>query len=177
MSAERTPEGYLVPDVLAPGLTLVLVGTAPSQISARARAYYANPSNKFWASLFQAGITPRQFQPREYPELLALGVGLTDVAKRHSGVDAALPDEAWAPTELQEKIRTYAPRLVAFTSKRAASEATGVPTGRIPYGLQAGSFEGAEPWVLPSPSPLGHNHFQIGPWVALGERYRALRGS
>ena len=28
-------EGYLVPDVLQPGLTLVLVGTAPSRISAR----------------------------------------------------------------------------------------------------------------------------------------------
>ena len=32
----------LVPDVLAPGLDLVLCGTAPSPASYRQRAYYAN---------------------------------------------------------------------------------------------------------------------------------------
>ncbi|BDP40923.1 mismatch-specific DNA-glycosylase [Deinococcus aetherius] len=161
--------------MLQSGLTLVLVGTAPSRISARARAYYANPENKFWRVLFETGLTPRQLAPREYPTLPEYGIGLTDVAKRHSGVDAALPGEAWAPDELRVKIRHYRPAVVAFTSKRGASETLGLPTGKLPYGPQLLPLEGAEVWVLPSTSPLGHNHFQIGPWQALARRVRELR--
>ncbi|WP_102125750.1 mismatch-specific DNA-glycosylase [Deinococcus planocerae] len=161
--------------MLQPGLTLVLVGTAPSRISARARAYYANPENKFWRVLHEVGLTPRQLAPREYPTLPEYGIGLTDVAKRHSGVDAALPTEAWAPDELRAKIRHYRPAVVAFTSKRGASETLGLPTGKLPYGPQLLPLEGAEVWVLPSTSPLGHNHFQLGPWQALANRVRERR--
>ncbi len=166
---------YLVPDVLAPGLTLVLVGTAPSKISAARRAYYANPQNKFWRTLHEVGLTPRQLEPGEYPLLPGYGIGLTDVAKRHSGVDAALPGDAWAPEELREKVRRFRPQLIAFTSKRGASETLGLGTGKLPYGQQTHTIEGAEVWVLPSTSPLGHNYFQLGPWQALAERFHELR--
>lgn len=166
---------YLVPDVLQPGLTLVLVGTAPSRISAAQRAYYANPTNKFWRTLHEVGLTPRPLRPSEYPLLLQFGIGLTDVAKRHAGVDAALPGEAWRPAELLLKIAQYQPQIVAFTSKRGASETLGLATGKIPYGRQERPLEGAEVWVLPSTSPLGHNHFQLAPWQALAERYRECR--
>ncbi|UFA50874.1 mismatch-specific DNA-glycosylase [Deinococcus radiophilus] len=172
---KRTPEGYFVPDVLAEGLTLVLVGTAPSRRSAAARAYYANPQNKFWRTLHAVGLTPRQLAPAEFPLLPEYGIGLTDVAKRHNGVDAALPSDAWAPGELREKLRRYSPRIVAFTSKRGASETLGLPTGRLPYGKQLMDLEGAELWVLPSTSPLGHNHFSLEPWQALADRVRELR--
>ena len=166
---------YLVPDVLRPGLTLVLVGTAPSRTSARVQAYYAHPQNKFWPTLHAVGLTPRQLRPQEYAQLPRYGIGLTDVAKRHSGVDAVLPGEAWAPHELIAKVRAYRPRIVAFTSKRGASETLGLPTGKLPYGPQARELEGAELWVLPSTSPLGHNHFQLAPWQALADRVRELR--
>lgn len=177
MGADQPPtaEGHLVPDVLRPGLALVLVGTAPSKISASARAYYANPVNKFWRTLHEAGLTPRQLSPQEYPQVLDYGIGLTDVAKRHSGVDAALPGEAWQPDELRAKLRTYRPQIVAFTSKRGAAETLGLPTGRLPYGPQDTALEGAEVWVLPSTSPLGHNYFQLGPWQALGARVAEVR--
>lgn len=171
---------YLVPDVLEPGLTLVLVGTAPSGISARARAYYANPENKFWRTLHAVGLTPRQLAPQEYATLPRYGLGLTDVAKRHSGVDAALPGEAWRPDELRSKVEHYRPRIVAFTSKRGASETLGLPTGKLPYGPQIpplGWPGGSELWVLPSTSPLGHTHFRIEPWQALADRVRELRGN
>jgi TDG/mug DNA glycosylase family protein len=161
--------------VLRPGLTLVLVGTAPSRISARAKAYYANPHNKFWWVLAEVGLTPRQLAPREYASLPQYGLGLTDVAKRHSGVDAALPANAWAPQELREKLRAYRPALVAFTSKRGASETLGLPTGRLPYGPQAERLEEAEVWVMPSTSPLGHNHFRLEPWQALAARVAQVR--
>lgn len=168
---------YLVPDVLEPGLTLVLVGTAPSKISAAAGAYYANPQNKFWRTLHEVGLTPRLLAPSEFRELPSFGIGLTDVAKRHSGVDAALPGEAWRPHELLQKIEQYQPVIVAFTSKRGASETLGLPTGKLPYGQQTAKLAGAEVWVLPSTSPLGHNHFSLTPWQALAERVREVRGS
>ncbi|MFC6591515.1 mismatch-specific DNA-glycosylase [Deinococcus lacus] len=176
-------QGYLVPDLLQPHLQLVLVGTAPSHRSAAARAYYANPQNKFWHMLHAAGLTPRLLQPSEYPELLHFGIGLTDVAKRHSGVDAALPADAWAPAELLGKLQLHQPQIVAFTSKRGASEVLGLPTGRLPYGQQSpevvarlGLSAPPELWVLPSTSPLGHNHFSAEPWEALGARVHRLRG-
>ncbi len=162
-------EGHLVPDLLASGLKLVLVGTAPSRVSARAGAYYANPQNKFWRVLFEVGLTPRLLTPQEFPALLALGIGLTDVAKKHSGVDASLPHEAWEPGKLRRRIAFYRPQVVAFTSKRAAGEVLGLPTGKLSYGLQQARLEGAEVWVLPSTSPLGHNHFQLTPWRALAQ--------
>ncbi|MDO4244465.1 MAG: mismatch-specific DNA-glycosylase [Deinococcus sp.] len=170
---------YLVPDVLEPGLTLVLVGTAPSNISARARAYYANPENKFWRTLFEVGLTPRQLAPSEYPTLPQYGIGLTDVAKRHSGMDSVLPGEAWRPDELRSKVEHYRPHIVAFTSKRGASETLGLPTGKLPYGpqerLPLDWPTNTEVWVLPSTSPLGHNHFRLEPWQALADRVRELQ--
>ena len=169
------PADYLVPDLLRSGLTLVLCGTAPSPASARARAYYAHPKNKFWPLLHQVGLTPRLFAPREYPLLLDLNIGLTDVAKRHSGIDAKLPRGAFAPLELEEKMALYRPRLLAFSSKRAASEALGVPTGKLPYGRQTRTLGETELWVLPSTSPLGDNHFRLGPWQELAGRYRELK--
>ncbi|PNY83061.1 mismatch-specific DNA-glycosylase [Deinococcus koreensis] len=164
-----------MPDVLQPGLTLLLVGTAPSRISAAQRAYYANPTNKFWRVLHEVGLTPRRLSPHEYPALPGYGIGLTDVAKRHSGVDSALPTAAWRPAELLDKVGRYRPRLVAFTSKRGASETLGVPTGRLPYGPQPHSLQGAEVWVLPSTSPLGHTHFTLEPWRALARRVAELQ--
>ncbi len=164
---------YLVPDLLEPGLKLVFCGTAPSHISARARAYYANPQNRFWRTLFEVCLTPRLFAPHEYPTLLEHGIGLTDVAKRHSGVDSSLPYEAFAPLELGLKLMTYRPQMLAFTSKRAAAEVLGLPTGRLEYGPQAVRLENTPLWILPSTSPLGANHFQLLPWLELAQWFEA----
>lgn len=166
---------YIVPDVLQPCLTLVFCGTAPSRISAAHRAYYANPQNKFWRTLFQVGLTPRQLAPAEHRQVAEFGIGLTDLAKRHQGMDSALPVEAWRPHELLEKLRRYRPRLLAFTSKRGASETLGVGTGKLVYGRQAALLEGVEVWVLPSTSPLGHSYFAIEPWQALAARFREVQ--
>ena len=111
---------HLLPDLLGPDLKLVFCGTAPSKASAAAKAYYAKPGNKFWPTLHAVGITPTRFAPQEYPALLALGIGLTDLCKVHAGVDSELPDGAFDRTALTRKLRKYQPKIVAFTSKNAA---------------------------------------------------------
>ena len=85
----RLPD--ILPDLLRPGLDLVICGTAAGAISAARGAYYANPGNRFWSVLAETGLTPRRFRPEEFPSLDALGIGLTDVCKTASGQDDALP--------------------------------------------------------------------------------------
>jgi TDG/mug DNA glycosylase family protein len=165
---------YLVPDLLAPGLRLVLCGTAPSRASAAAKAYYAKPGNRFWTALYEAGITPCRFAPQEYPRLLELGIGLTDLCKTHSGTDAELPEHALDVDALRAKVRGYTPRLLAFTSKNAARAALG---RAVDYGEQPEGFEGARAFVLTSPSGLATRFFDLEVWKALARVHEALRAS
>ncbi len=162
--------GYLVPDVLAPNLTLVFCGTAPSAASAAAKAYYAKPGNKFWPTLFQVGITPRQFSAHEYPELRSLAIGLTDLCKIHCGVDADLPDDAFDLSAFHQKITKYRPALVAFTSKHAAQSALG---HAVDYGIQEEVWGATRFFVLTSPSGLATRYFRLDIWQALADQYRA----
>lgn len=171
-SLSSNPDEYIVPDVLQPGLKLVFCGTAPSKTSAAAGAYYANPQNKFWRVLHQVGLTPRKMDPQEFRSLPELGIGLTDVCKRHSGIDSVLPEEGFTPDELREKIRTHQPKMIAFTSKRAAQE--GLQKKKLTFGLQPEKFEGAEVFVLPSTSPLADSHFNLEHWQKLAEHVQNL---
>ena len=164
---------YLLPDLLMPNLKLVFCGTAPSKASAAAKAYYAKPGNKFWTSLHAVRITPRRFTPHEYPALLALGIGLTDLCKVYSGTDAQLPKGAFDIAEFERKLRKYRPRVVAFTSKNAAQNYFGRSVG---YGWYVPNQD-AQPattrfFVLPSPSGLATRFFNIEIWQELGDEIR-----
>lgn len=159
----------ILPDLLAPGLRLVFCGTAASARSAAEGAYYAHPGNLFWRALFDAGLTPRLFAPAEFRHLLPLGIGLTDLAKHHSGNDAALPRDAFDAAALRRKIRRCRPRLLAFTSKNAARAVLG---GALDYGMQEKTFGATRLFVLPSPSGQARGHWNLQPWLALGALYR-----
>jgi len=161
------PEPVL-PDLLAPGLRLVFCGTAAGARSAAEGAYYAHPGNLFWRALFEAGFTPRLFAPADFPGLLSLGIGLTDLAKRHSGNDAQLPGDAFDAVALRRKVRRHRPRLLAFTSKNAARGALGHAAD---YGLQEEAFGDTRLFVLPSPSGQARGHWNLQPWLALAALY------
>ena len=169
----RKPDPHILPDVLYPGLTLVFCGTAAGKRSATEGAYYAHPGNLFWRALFEAGLTPRLFAPHEFPSLPDHGIGLTDLAKRHSGNDDELPRDAFDVPALVAKIERHAPRLLAFTSKNAARTALGHAIGR--YGLQDETLGPARVFVLPSPSGQARGHWDIGPWRALAAQFAVER--
>ncbi len=153
---------HLVPDLLAPDLDLVFCGTALGPASFRARAYYANPGNAFWPTLHAVGLTPERFAPQRYPELLALGLGLTDLNKTEVGSDHELTPGAMDAKALQAKLRKYKPAAIAFTSKNAASLALGL---KVPaYGRQTTMLEGAVAFVLASPSGRARSFWTIEPW-------------
>lgn len=168
----RKAESHILPDVLQPGLTLVFCGTAAGKRSAAERAYYAHPGNLFWRALHEAGFTPRLLAPAEFPLLPQFGIGLTDLAKRHSGNDDELPPGAFDAPALRAKIERFAPQLLAFTSKNAARAALG---RAVDYGLQDEGIGGARVFVLPSPSGQARGHWDIGAWRVLAALYRAER--
>lgn len=164
---------HILPEQLRPGLALVFCGTAAGRKSALEQAYYAHGQNKFWKTLHAVGLTPRLFAPRDYPLLDDLDIGLTDIAKFTFGMDHQLPKEALgaeAAEALRRRIRKFAPRHLAFTSLNA---------GRTVMGKAAKAGEQQERlgetriWILPSPSPLADNHWDIGPWRQLARAIKA----
>ena len=170
----RRTERHILPDLLQPGLALVFCGTAAGRRSAAERAYYAHPGNLFWRALFEAGLTPRLLMPAEFPQLPRYGIGLTDLAKRHAGNDDELPRDAFDAPALITKIERHAPRLLAFTSKNAARAALGHAVG---YGLLDETIGGTRLFVLPSPSGQARGHWDLAPWLALSELYRAIHAA
>jgi double-stranded uracil-DNA glycosylase len=153
---------HRLPDVLAPGLDLVFCGTAPSPVSFKAQAYYANPGNAFWPTLHAVGLTPERFAPERFPELLALGLGLTDLNKTEVGSDHELSAEAMDAASLHAKLRRFRPAAVAFTSKQAAVLGLGVKAPA--YGRQEEPVEGAVAFVLSSPSGRARSFWTLAPW-------------
>jgi len=155
----------IVDDLLAEGLRVVFCGTALGAASARARAYYAGPGNKFWPTLHAVGLTPRRLAPAEYREVLAYGIGLTDLCKTKSGSDAEIGRDGYEPRRLAAQMERYRPALLALTSKRTAQEALALK--RVGYGPLGRELGGVPVWVLPSPSGAASGHWDIGQWREL----------
>ncbi|MCA6113212.1 mismatch-specific DNA-glycosylase [Bradyrhizobium cenepequi] len=166
-----------LPDQLAADLRLVFVGTAASQRSADLGHYYAHPGNRFWRTLHQVGITPRRFEPHEFPALLEFGIGFTDMCKTGAGTDhqaLAFPIDIEA---FREKMLTYRPKTIAFTSKKAASLFFGRPTTVIALGRQARLSNFPDIFVLASPSGAASGSWSLRPWQELADWLRSDESS
>lgn len=162
----------ILPDILAPGLHLVLCGTAPSRISAAARAYYASPGNRFWPTLHEVGITPLRLRPEDYARVLGFGIGLTDLCKTECGSDAELSPTAFDVPGFVAKMRAVRPAAIAFDSKTAARAFFGRSVG---YGRQPGGLDHIPVFVLPSPSGRARRWWDIRPWQEAGRFVQARR--
>lgn len=170
-----TPEGaMIVPDLLRPGLILVLCGTAPSRASKEAKAYYAHPGNIFWSILAEVGLTPRRLAPAEYPLLPEYGIGLTDLNKSEWGADSELTEDGFDVEAFRAKMRAARPALIGFTAKHAARRYFGRRT--IAYGRQAEQPDGIPVHVLPSTSGRARGWFDRRPWEDLAAEVMRLRG-
>jgi len=133
-------------------MRVVFCGINPGRASAAAGAHFANPRNDFWRLLHAAGFTPRVLQPLEQLELLELGIGLTNAARRTTRGSGELraADFEGARERLEEIARTYRPRAIAFVGKAAYR---GVSRGRAEHGLQERRLGDTALFVLPSTSP------------------------
>jgi len=165
---------HVLPDRLRPGLKLVFCGTAAGRKSAETRTYYAHGQNKFWTTLYDVGLTPRLIAPAEYEDLWTLGIGLTDIAKHDYGMDHQLPKDALgaeAVASLKARIKKAKPVILAFTSLHGGRTVMGP---KAVAGEQPEKLGETRVFILPSPSPLAANHWDIKPWRDLAKAVKAL---
>jgi double-stranded uracil-DNA glycosylase len=169
---KRAPALEKLPDQLQSHLRLVFVGTAAGQRSADLGHYYAHSGNRFWRTLHEVGITPRRYEPHEFPALLKLGIGFTDVCKLGSGMDHQALTFPVDIAAFREKMRRYRPETIAFTSKKAASLFYGRPTKAIALGRQPPQDDFPIVFVLASPSGAASGHWSVQPWQELADSIR-----
>jgi TDG/mug DNA glycosylase family protein len=95
---------------------------------------------------------------------MELGFGFTDMCKSTSGMDHQIPVGEFDRVSFEAKIRRHRPRVVAFTSKKAASVWLGLPTGKIALGRQDQREALPVTFVLPSPSGAATRYWDEQPW-------------
>ncbi|HYN94444.1 MAG TPA: G/U mismatch-specific DNA glycosylase [Pilimelia sp.] len=152
--------GRTLPDLAAPGLTVLFCGINPSLYAAATGHHFARPGNRFWPALHRAGWTPRLLRPAEQDELLGLGLGITNVVPRPTARADELADSELVAgaAALTRKVRRLRPAWVAVVGVTAYRIGFGRP--RAALGRQDGGLAGAGLWVLPNPSGL-NAHFQL----------------
>ena len=158
-----------VPDVLAPGLRLVLVGINPGLASAAAGAHFANPRNDFWRLLHASGLTSRELAPAEQHELLSFGIGVTNAASRTTpgSGDLRSADFAGSAARLERIAAELRPAVLAFVGKEAYR---GAFRERPTLGPQERRLDRTRLFVLPSTSPAN----AAVPWVERLHWFREL---
>jgi double-stranded uracil-DNA glycosylase len=146
-----TRDKFLIEDVLDERLLVVFCGTALGNRSASQKEYYAHPSNKFWETLHEVGLTRDKIALRsnEYRRVREFGIGLTDLCKSSHGNDDQLPKGAFDRMALQEKIEMHGPAILAFTSKAAGKAWGGY---KVEFGWQLPLNSTTRVYVLPSTS-------------------------
>ena len=149
-----------IPDLVGPGIRLLLCGINPGLWAAATATHFAHPGNRFYPALAAAGILPAfpnigdGMTDADRAAVVARGVGITSLVHRAT----ARADEL-ATHELREGAKVLAgsvarwqPKVVAIfgiTTFRVAFERPKAVTGRQPETLV-----GAELWVVPNPSGL-----------------------
>jgi TDG/mug DNA glycosylase family protein len=160
-----------LPDILAPNLRVVIVGTIAARHRREREHYYAGPGNACWLLLHESGLTPRRLTPDEDELLPSFGIGLTDLVWAPSGE----PDLA----DLIAKLADAAPDAVAFVSKTAATSYARAAGERLPrgYGELSWTVAGRPAFVLPGPSGANNGMplpLRIAMWRDLADFLEAL---
>ena len=143
-----------IPDVIAPGLRVLFSGINPGLYSAATGHHFARPGNRFWPALHRSGFTPRQLRPDEQEQLLALGLGITNIVARATARAGELTTEELheGGRVLRAKVGRLRPRWLAVVGVTAYRTAFGHVGAAV--GPQEQTVAGARVWVLPNPSGL-----------------------
>jgi double-stranded uracil-DNA glycosylase len=140
-----------LPDIVAPGMRLLVCGLNPSLYSADAGVNFARPGNRFWPAALGAGVVSVDRDP--WHALEHHRVGFTDLVKRATvGADELTAEEYRAGAErLAWTVELLHPETVCFvglTGYRVAIDRKAV-AGPLP-----GGFAGAAAYLMPNPSGL-----------------------
>ncbi|MEH6949564.1 G/U mismatch-specific DNA glycosylase [Bacillus sp. JJ634] len=142
-------------DHLKNNLDILFVGFNPSLRSAETGHHYANPNNRFWRILFEAGITPRKYSSNEDYTLLSLGFGFTNIVARptKSADEITKAEYIEGREQLKQKIIKYQPKVVCFVGKGVYQQYAN--KRNVTWGVQAQPMvSGTIDFVAPSSSGL-----------------------
>lgn len=162
----------MVGDVIAPDLRVLFCGINPGLMSEATGHHFARPGNRFWPVLHLSGFTPCRLAPAEQEELLAYGLGITNVVARPSAKASELSDEEFREggVVLTEKVLRLRPRWLAVVGVTAYRVAFDDKHARI--GRQERTIGDTHIWVLPNPSGL-NAHWPLPKMTEEFERLRA----
>jgi TDG/mug DNA glycosylase family protein len=166
----------LLGPIVGPGLDVLFVGINPSLRSAEVGHHFARPGNRFWPTLWAAGFTPRRLEPEEDGDLLAFGVGVTNIVDRatRAADELSVAELRNGARELERVVALYAPRLVAVVGLTAYRVAFARPGAGM--GLQPETIGGRPVWVLPNPSGL-NAHYKPADFARLYAEARVYASS
>ena len=142
----------VLPDIVGPDPLIVFCGLAGAESVQVRDHYYASPGNNFWAMLHRSGLTPRQLRPEEDRAVVEHDLGLTDLVGW------------WGPPrvdidELVQKVESWEPEWLAFTSKDVAGKASRALGHRKPgLGPASWGIGRTEVFVLPGTSGANQRH-------------------
>jgi TDG/mug DNA glycosylase family protein len=140
-----------LPDVIGPGMRLLVCGLNPSERAADAGVGYVTPGNRFWPAALAAGLVTRDRDPRH--ALVEHGLGMTDLVKRATPrADVLTRSEYRAGVDRLDRLCGWlqpdAVCVVGLAGWRAAVDRRAGP------GWQARSLGGRPAYVMPSTSGL-----------------------
>jgi TDG/mug DNA glycosylase family protein len=143
--ARRAPT---LPDLVRPGLRLLVVGLNPSPLAAETGVAFAGPNNRFWPAAVRAGWVERERDPRA---ALRRGVGFTDLAKRVTPSANAIRAREYrrGVERVARLVRAFRPRAVVFVGLDGFRRALD-PRARA--GVVSGGFAGRPAYLAPSTS-------------------------
>jgi TDG/mug DNA glycosylase family protein len=167
--------GSTLPDLIGPGTRLLFVGFNPGLHSVAVQAPFSRRGNRFWPTLYRAGILDRVvdasqgMDAADRAHIIARGVGLTSLVRRATArADELAPDELVAGArDLERRVAAAPPRVVAILGITAYRIAFGMKQA-VP-GEQGATIAGVPIWVVPNPSGLNAHATP----VTLAAAYRA----
>jgi len=144
----RARRARTLPDLVRPGLRLLVCGLNPSLYSADCGVPFARPGNRFWAAALAAGLVAKQRDP-----LAAVrgGLGFTDLVKRSTAGADELEAREYARglRRVEDLVRRHRPAAVCFVGL------DGWRRARARYaqpGWVEGGFGGQPAYLMPSTS-------------------------
>lgn len=157
-------------DLVADGLDVLFVGYNPNPYAVTHGHYYARRANRFWEDLHESGLLPRILRgPGEDREILAHGLGLTDLIKRPTpNIDHLSAEEfRQGIARLDGLLVRHAPKIVCFNGLGLLEH----------YRRWGNPPEGLRVRAVPSTSPRnnGLRAERLAAFVALRREVDALR--
>ena len=141
-----------VPDHLAYGLKLVIVGINPGFRSGATGHHYAYPGNHFWPLLHESGLLPERLTYENDYRALEFGIGLTNLCDRttREANELTRAELIEGVTNLRAKLLEYKPGVVCFNGMGIYEAFSGVKKTRP--GLQEERLGESLLFVVPSSS-------------------------